>query len=351
MCELNFPIQTALSDRTQTEARVFRGNFVEPLAELASTDLSVNVLQFLSQGQFPNREAPPTTDCLPTVSQEEAMLQLAASHQMLQYQQALTESLTEQLTGSQERIAQMERDLALLQQSYDEQWHLLKNSEANCQDLQARLYRQQHQALQFKAALKKSLDAAPQNQPNSNQGYHTPGGSQPSRQSSTGCEPSQRISVPTNPLISDQSLSDSISCGVSISVSSVDTTHQPVVQHVHVASKTKHRVFSEVVAYSQEKVYPLDRPSPPPLSFQGQPVQPWSKSLPTRGVHQEQSTIRRATSTVQVAKVEAPKPNQRNSVAPTGSIQSSPLLEPLQPAAKRKPPTRVELPTLPRRRF
>lgn len=84
--------------------------------------------------------------------------QLEFAHQTNQRQQILIETLTGQLENGQERVAQLEREAALLQQRYNEQTQLLSKSEGTCRDLQARLQRQQRYTLQFKAALEKSLE-------------------------------------------------------------------------------------------------------------------------------------------------------------------------------------------------
>jgi hypothetical protein len=86
--------------------------------------------------------------------------QLEAVHQTSQRQQILIETLTGQLESSQERVAQLEREAALVQQRYNDQAQRLIQTENNCRDLQARLHRQQRYTLQFKAALEKSLDVA-----------------------------------------------------------------------------------------------------------------------------------------------------------------------------------------------
>lgn len=86
--------------------------------------------------------------------------QLEFVHQTSQRQQILIETLTGQLETSQERMAQLEREAALVQQRYNEQTQLLGQSESNCRDLQARLHRQQRYTLQFKVALEKSLDVS-----------------------------------------------------------------------------------------------------------------------------------------------------------------------------------------------
>lgn len=84
--------------------------------------------------------------------------QLEFAHQTNQRQQILIETITGQLENSQERVAQLEREAALIQQRYNEQAQILNKSEATCRDLQSRLQRQQRYTLQFKAALEKSLD-------------------------------------------------------------------------------------------------------------------------------------------------------------------------------------------------
>ncbi|WP_088893820.1 hypothetical protein [Leptolyngbya ohadii] len=84
--------------------------------------------------------------------------QLEFAHQTNQRQQIVIETLTAGLENSQERVAQLEREAALLQQRYSEQTQLLMQSEGTCRDLQARLQRQQRYTLQFKAALEKCLE-------------------------------------------------------------------------------------------------------------------------------------------------------------------------------------------------
>ncbi len=84
--------------------------------------------------------------------------QLEFAHQTNQRQQILVETLTGQLENSQERVAELEREAALVQQRYNEQAQLLAKSEHTSRDLQSRLQRQQRYTLQFKAALEKSLE-------------------------------------------------------------------------------------------------------------------------------------------------------------------------------------------------
>lgn len=92
--------------------------------------------------------------------------QLEFVHQTSQRQQILIETLTGQLETSQERVAELEREAALVQQRYNEQAQVLAQYENNCRDLQARLHRQQRYTLQFKVALEKSLEVStPQPEP------------------------------------------------------------------------------------------------------------------------------------------------------------------------------------------
>jgi len=84
--------------------------------------------------------------------------ELDSSQKMGHRQQILVETLSEQLESGQERIAHLERDCAITQQRYNEQVQLVLQTENVCRDLRMRLHRQQRQALQFKAALEKSLE-------------------------------------------------------------------------------------------------------------------------------------------------------------------------------------------------
>lgn len=89
--------------------------------------------------------------------------QLEFAHQTSQRQQILVETLTEQLESSQERVAELEREAALVQQRYNDQAQAIALGEMTNRDLQARLHRQQRYTLQFKSALEKCLEVpAPQ---------------------------------------------------------------------------------------------------------------------------------------------------------------------------------------------
>jgi hypothetical protein len=71
------------------------------------------------------------------------------------------ETLQAELDGSQQRVAQLERECTLLQQRFSDKTTALHQAEETCRDLKARLHRQQRYTLQFKAALEKYLNMAP----------------------------------------------------------------------------------------------------------------------------------------------------------------------------------------------
>ena len=78
--------------------------------------------------------------------------------QIIQRQEVLVESLTDRWEKSEQYQAQMERECTLTKQSYNQQSYYLKELESTSQELHSRLYRQQQQTLQFKAALDRSLE-------------------------------------------------------------------------------------------------------------------------------------------------------------------------------------------------
>ncbi|MBV6624389.1 MAG: hypothetical protein KI793_15865 [Rivularia sp. (in: Bacteria)] len=86
--------------------------------------------------------------------------QLENSQQNVQRQESLAESYKVHLEANQLRLAQLERECALIQNKYSEQTRLLSQSENACRELRTRLKRQQRQTLQFKAALEKSLETS-----------------------------------------------------------------------------------------------------------------------------------------------------------------------------------------------
>ncbi len=82
----------------------------------------------------------------------------AASHQTIQLQQTLIESLTAELQNTQERFAQLEWEYYLTQASYKEQSGQMIQTEHTCRELRTRLKRQQYYTLQLKVALEKCLE-------------------------------------------------------------------------------------------------------------------------------------------------------------------------------------------------
>lgn len=78
--------------------------------------------------------------------------QLETALSTVQSQEILIENYKAQLEISQQRLAQLERECALVQTKYNEQSQQLLQSENSCRELRARLMRQQRQTLQFKAA-------------------------------------------------------------------------------------------------------------------------------------------------------------------------------------------------------
>ncbi|MCT7954159.1 hypothetical protein [Laspinema palackyanum] len=81
----------------------------------------------------------------------------SATKQIQQQQQQIA-YLGTQLQTSQEIRAKLERECALTQQRYQEQSQILVQTQTTCQDLRARLHRQQRHTLQFKAALEKCIE-------------------------------------------------------------------------------------------------------------------------------------------------------------------------------------------------
>ncbi|MEC4986193.1 MAG: hypothetical protein SAJ37_22495 [Oscillatoria sp. PMC 1068.18] len=88
--------------------------------------------------------------------------ELESAHQVSQRQQILIETLSEQLETSSDRISQLETEYSLLKQAYDDQARHLSQTEAQSDELTARLQRQQRQTLQYKAALDKCLEVTPE---------------------------------------------------------------------------------------------------------------------------------------------------------------------------------------------
>lgn len=84
--------------------------------------------------------------------------QLETAVQTVQRQESLIEHYKAQLEINQQRLAQLERECALIHSNYNEQSHQILQAENACRELRTRLMRQQRQTLQFKAALEKCLE-------------------------------------------------------------------------------------------------------------------------------------------------------------------------------------------------
>lgn len=161
-------------DHLQQENSVFRDQITQLERDLAQAqvELQLEVTRFYCKeseaatipqskslmGIVP--QSPPNPQDLSSIHQQISQLsqELDSSQKMGHRQQILVETLSEQLQSSQERIAHLERDCAITQQRYNEQVQLVLQAENVCRDLRMRLHRQQRQALQFKAALEKSLE-------------------------------------------------------------------------------------------------------------------------------------------------------------------------------------------------
>ena len=72
--------------------------------------------------------------------------------------QVVVETLTQELDNSQTRISHLEETCHQLQQRSLNQDAAIAQTEANCQELQSRLNRQQRQTLHFRSALERCLD-------------------------------------------------------------------------------------------------------------------------------------------------------------------------------------------------
>lgn len=83
---------------------------------------------------------------------------LEVCQEVIQRQEVLAETLRENWEKSQVRQGQLERECALTQQRYNDVCYRAMELENSCRELRSRLYRQQRQTLQFKAALERSLE-------------------------------------------------------------------------------------------------------------------------------------------------------------------------------------------------
>ncbi|MEX0267994.1 hypothetical protein AB3R30_02510 [Leptolyngbyaceae cyanobacterium UHCC 1019] len=151
-----FRVQVSQLERDLTQAQVELQlevtRFYCKEAEAAISQ-SESLTEIAAQSSLSSQELAAIHQQISQLSQE-----LDLSQKMGHRQQILVETLSEQLESGQERIAHLERDCAITQQRYNEQVQLVLQAENVCRDLRMRLHRQQRQALQFKAALEKSLE-------------------------------------------------------------------------------------------------------------------------------------------------------------------------------------------------
>ncbi|WP_299405365.1 hypothetical protein [Acaryochloris sp. IP29b_bin.148] len=80
--------------------------------------------------------------------------ELETAHELLQYQQRLIDSLTEQLVGHETHQAQLEKDLEAAERGSDREAEKLKEFQSICQDLRSQLRRQQARICEYKTVLK-----------------------------------------------------------------------------------------------------------------------------------------------------------------------------------------------------
>ena len=139
--------------QAQVELQLEVTRFYCKESEAAAIPQSDSRQEIAAQSPLNSQELTAIHQQISQLSQE-----LDSSQKMGHRQQILVETLSEQLESGQERIAHLERDCAITQQRYNEQVQLVLQAENVCRDLRMRLHRQQRQALQFKAALEKSLE-------------------------------------------------------------------------------------------------------------------------------------------------------------------------------------------------
>ena len=137
-------------------------NLLRRIAQLEETlEHSQAALQSEIERSQESRVAPkqsPQPAANPNAQVAQLVSELDSTQQALQRQKILTETLQAQLETSQQRVAQLDRECALIRQHYTKQSQTVMETEASCRDLRSRLQRQQHYTLQFKAALEKSLE-------------------------------------------------------------------------------------------------------------------------------------------------------------------------------------------------
>jgi exonuclease VII large subunit len=83
--------------------------------------------------------------------------ELETAHQLLQSQQGVVDSLTQQLTNRDLQLQHAQNELACVQQTCDRQSTRLTESEGICRDLKTQLRRQQQRVLQYRSLLSEQM--------------------------------------------------------------------------------------------------------------------------------------------------------------------------------------------------
>lgn len=116
--------------------------------------------QIQTQGELARRQELTITEQAEKLnqSQEEVanlLQKLETGRQEIRSQQVLIENLSLQLQACQVQAAKLERECAIIQENYNQKNYELLSLTEEKEELESRLYRQQQQTLQYKAALEK----------------------------------------------------------------------------------------------------------------------------------------------------------------------------------------------------
>ena len=147
----------------KTARSIFKAEVAEAKAEAAQTKEAAKSAQERMAQQV-SAEHAAAQQMANNAQQQVAKLlsEIEVAEQRLSRQQLVSENLQTELSNSQERIIQLERECALLAQEHAEQAQARIQAETTARDLRSRLQRQQRYTLQFKAALEKSLSVSAQ---------------------------------------------------------------------------------------------------------------------------------------------------------------------------------------------
>jgi hypothetical protein len=139
----------------------------EPLADLEFIEAEPLSIESLERKKAEQTDANPCLhwqeyllpiSCI-TAEDNLAVLQkeLETAHQLLQSQQGMVDSLTEQLTNRDLQLQHAQSELACVQQTCDRQSAKLTESEGICRDLKTQLRRQQQRVLQYRSLLSEQI--------------------------------------------------------------------------------------------------------------------------------------------------------------------------------------------------